>query len=231
MIGISVAAKREWQEVLKKYNIDINECEKYPFGEYFIAELNGEKVVFYRSGVRKMLSSAAAQYMIIKFSLNRIIVVGTCAGIDERYNPLDIFIPNKAVQYDCTVKEQEPLIKDSFTIEFDLEGFLLDVNTGVIGTADKAVVMKDDFFELQENGITIADTESAAVAYVCQANNVSCTIIKGISDFPVNGKNNDSQLNDFINNTPIIMNKILGDYLPQLIKMEIKYKNNSNLIK
>ena len=38
-------------------------------------------------------------------------------------------------------------------------------------------------YELKNNNITIADTESAAIAYICKANNVECMVIKGISDF------------------------------------------------
>ena len=225
MIGISIAAKREWKAVLEKFQIDLDRCTKYPFGEYFTAEINNEDVLFYRCGVRKVNSSAATQYMIDHFDLKKIIVAGTCAGIDDRFKNLDIFIPNKAVQYDCTIKEQEPLIKDSFTVYFDLALFGFDVLTGTIGTADKAVVMWKDYLELKENCITIADTESAAIAYICKANNVDCVIIKGISDFPTNEKEKqDEQLNTFSTNVPIIMNKIIDEYLPLALQSSIKYR-------
>lgn len=225
MTGISIAAKREWNAVLDKFQMNIDSCTKYPFGEYFTTEINGENVIFYRCGVRKVNSSAATQYMIDHFSLKKIIVTGTCAGIDDNFKNLDIFIPNKAVQYDCTVKEQEPLIKDSFTVNFNLGSLDFNVLTGTIGTADKAVVMWKDYLELKENNITIADTESAAIAYVCKANNIECVIIKGISDFPTNEQetSNEEQLNSFITNIPIIMNKIVDEYLPLALKSSVKY--------
>lgn len=225
MIGISIAAKREWNAVLDKFQMNIDNCTKYPFGEYFATNINGESVIFYRCGVRKVNCSAATQYMIDHLNLKKIIVVGTCAGIDDKFKTLDIFIPNKAVQYDCTVKEQEPLIKDSFTVNFNLGSLDFDVLTGTIGTADKAVVMWKDYLELKENNITIADTESAAIAYICKANNVECVIIKGISDFPTNEQEtlNEEQLNAFIINIPIIMNKIINDYLPIVLKASVKY--------
>ncbi len=217
MTGISIAAKREWKAVLDRFQINIDSCTKYPFGEYFTAEINGESVIFYRCGVRKVICSAATQYMIDHFDLKKIIVAGTCAGIDDRFKNLDIFIPNKAVQYDCTVKEIEPLIKDSFTVLFDLDLSDSDVSTGTIGTADKAVVLQKDYLELKENGITIADTEAAAVAYVCKINNVECIIIKGISDFPTNKQ--EEQLNTFSTNVPIIMNKIIDEYLSMVLEV------------
>ena len=225
MIGISIAAKREWKAVLDKFQINLDSCTEYPFGEYFTVEINTENVLFYRCGVRKVNSSAATQYMIDHFDLKKIIVAGTCAGIDDRFKNLDIFIPNKAVQYDCTIKEQEPLIKDAFTVCFDLHLLGFDVLTGTIGTADKAVVMWKDFLELKENCITIADTEFAAIAYICKANNVECIIIKGISDFPTNEKEKqDEQLNTFSTNVPIIMNKIIDEYLPLALQSSIKYR-------
>jgi adenosylhomocysteine nucleosidase/adenosylhomocysteine/aminodeoxyfutalosine nucleosidase len=231
MIGISVAAKKEWEAVLDKYNINIEDCNKYPFGEYFITSIYDREVIFYRCGVRKMNCSAATQYMIDHFNISKVIVIGTCAGIDDKYNNLDIFIPNKVVQYDCTVKETEPLIKDSFTVLFDLDNLNNKVYTGTLGTADKPVVMWDDYLELKENNITIADTESAAIAYICKANNVECIIIKGISDFPTNEnvtskvQSHESQLNVFLTNIPIIMNTILDNYLSFAINNNIKYKD------
>jgi adenosylhomocysteine nucleosidase/adenosylhomocysteine/aminodeoxyfutalosine nucleosidase len=231
MIGISVAAKKEWEAVLDKYNINIEDCKKYPFGEYFITNIYDREVIFYRCGVRKMNCSAATQYMIDHFNVSKVIVIGTCAGIDDKYNNLDIFIPNKVVQYDCTVKETEPLIKDSFTVLFDLDNLNNKVYTGTLGTADKPVVMWDDYLELKENNITIADTESAAIAYICKANNVECIIIKGISDFPTNEnvtskvQSHESQLNVFLTNIPIIMNTILDNYLSFAINNNIKYKD------
>ncbi|MBQ2729814.1 MAG: 5'-methylthioadenosine/S-adenosylhomocysteine nucleosidase [Clostridia bacterium] len=225
MKGISVAAKREWNVILDRYQMNADGCTKYPFGEYFTTEINGESVIFYRCGVRKVNCSAATQYMIDHFDLKKVIVVGTCAGIDDRFKHLDIFIANKAVQYDCTVKEQEPLIKDAFTVNFDLDSLDIDVLTGTIGTADRAVVMWKDYLELKENGITIADTESAAIAYICKANNVECIIIKGISDFPTNKQEslNGEQLNSFLTNVPIIMNKIMDEYLSLALKLSVKY--------
>ena len=121
--------------------------------------------------------------MISKFNLTKVIVAGTCAGIDDHFSNLDILIPNKAVQYDCTVKEIEPLIKQSFIVDIDLSKYGNDFYTGIIATADKAVVMWKDYLELRENKITIADTEAGAIAYICKKNNVECIIIKGISFF------------------------------------------------
>lgn len=223
MTGISIAAAPEWEAVIGKLNIDENVIKSYPYGEYFEYLVNNENLIIYKCTSRKVISAAASQYMIDRFDLKKIIVAGTCAGIDNKYKNLDIFMPNKAVQYDCTVKEIEPLIKERFNVELDLSKYNFDFNTGIIGTADKAVVMWKDYLEIKNNGITIADTESAAIAYVCKANNIECVIIKGISDFPDNetGKDakesNENQINVFLHNIPIIMNDIFENYIPKVI--------------
>ena len=230
MIGISIAAKKEWEAVLNKLDKKIEDCNQFPFGEYFTTSLYGEDLVFYRCGVRKMNCSASTQYMIDHFNLSKVIVIGTCAGIDPSYKNLDIFFPNKLVQYDCTVKETEPLIKDSFTVCLNTEN-IQNINTGTLGTADKPVVTWKDYLELKENDITIADTESSAIAFICKANNVECVIIKGISDYPTNEietnkeDSHEEQLNTFLTNIPIIMNNIVDNYLEFAIKTKFEYSN------
>lgn len=223
MIGISIAESNEWEATLKYFNMDEKKCDFFPFGMYFKQIINNTEVLFYRCNVRKVCASASAQYMIDKFNVEKIIVIGTCAGIDEKFKQYDIIFPNKAVQYDCTVKENEPLIKEKFNVDIDLSNIKFEYITGTIGTADKPVVMWKDYLELKDNNITIADTESAAIAYVCKMNNIKCLIVKGISDFPTNEEettikiSHEEQYKIFIKNIPIIMNKIYDNYLNKII--------------
>lgn len=180
-VGISIAEENEWIKT-KEYFFAEN-CVKFPYGEYFEKNINNKKVIFYRCNVRKTSSSAAAQYMIDKLELDKIIVIGTCAGIDRKFNQFDIIIPNLAVQTDCTVRETEPLIKTKFNVNIDLSELNFKHSTGIIATQDKPVVMWEDYMYLKDNNITICDTEAASIAYVCMKNNVKILIIKGISDF------------------------------------------------
>lgn len=223
MIGISIATKWEWDATLEYFNKKSEDCTPYPYGEYFLYTIKNKELAFYCTGARKVNGIGANQYMISHFNLEKVIVIGTCAGIDDQYKNLDIFVPNKAVQYDCTVKEIEPLIKQSFTVDIDLSCYPFPFYTGTIGTADKAVVMWKDYLELKENNITIADTEAGAIAYICHKNNVECIIIKGISDFPTNEQfsskeqSNEEQISVYLENTPKVMNIILEDYLEKFI--------------
>ena len=184
MIGISVANSNEWETTLKHFNKTHEDCSEYPYGEYFITSIKNKEAIVYRCYVRKVASAASTQYMIDHFDIEKIIVAGTCAGVDTKYNQYDIIIPNLAVQYDCTVRETEPLIKEKFNVNIDLSTLDFTYNTGTIGTADKPLVMWNDYLILKENDITIVDTEAAGIAYVCKMNNVGIIILKGISDFP-----------------------------------------------
>lgn len=84
--------------------------------------------------------------------------------------------------------------------------------------------------ELKENDIKIADTETAAIAFICKANNVECIILKGISDFPIKddiltkGKTHQAQYNTFVKNIPIIMNKIFDNFLEFAMHDTVPYK-------
>lgn len=223
LIGISIATKWEYDAALDYFGISDQECVSYPYGEYFLRTINDTELVFYSTGVRKVNGVGGNQYMISKFNLTKVIVAGTCAGIDDKFSNLDIFVPSKAVQYDCTVKEVEPFIKQSFIVDIDLSKYGSGFYTGTIGTADKAVVMWNDYLELKENEITIADTEAGAIAYICKKNDVECIIIKGISDFPTDERNDDKfqsnmeQINVYLENTPKVMNKIFGEYLERFL--------------
>ena len=223
MIGISVAESNEWDATLNFFGKNHEECLISPYGEYFETNYHNKNIVVFRSNVRKVASAGCAQYMIDKFNLKKIVVLGTCAGVDRKYKQHDIVIPEKVVQYDCTVRETEPLIKERFNVEIDLSSLDFDYNTGVLGTADKPLVMWNDYLIVKENGITIVDTEAAGIAYVCKMNKVGILIIKGISDFPTNEEDStkelshEEQYNLFIKNIPIIMNKIFNNYLDKVL--------------
>ena len=223
MVGISIANSNEWETTLKYFNKSNEECESFPFGEYFKTVINNKEVIVYRCNVRKVASAASTQYMIDHFNLEKIIVAGTCAGVDTKCNQFDIIIPNLAVQYDCTVRETEPLIKEKFNVNIDLSKLNVEYMTGTIGTADKPLVMWNDYLILKENNITVVDTEAAGIAYVCKMNNVDILILKGISDFPTDENlstkelSYEEQYNIFIKNIPIIMNKIFDEYINKVI--------------
>ena len=218
MIGVSVAAQKEWKCVLEYYHKDIDKIDKCPYGEYFFEKINNKDVVFYRCGTRKTKASGATQYMIDKFNLSKIIVIGTCAGVDESFSLLDIFIPNKVVQADCTYLETGDSFKEDFIVDIDLSKLDFNYNTCILGSSDKPMIHKDICDLMLKNNLTIIDMESAPIAYICKVNNVKCIIIKGISDFPGKYDVSDAnQFNEYVVNIPKVITKILTEYLEKII--------------
>ncbi len=223
MTAVCVASPKEWEIVLKYYNIIENNCVSYPFGSYFCIELLNCEILFFLCGSRKTSSSAALQYIIDHKRPDKIIVIGCCAGISPKLKILDIVIPYRLVQTDTTVKELDNLIRSDFTVDIDIsemrDMYKEPFFSGVLASSDKALVMWNDFLELKENGIDAADTESASIAYVCRANDIPCIVIRGISDFPLDilpdeaASPDSPQIKSFLKNLPLVIKKILDHYL------------------
>ena len=219
MKAICITAKREWNYLLKYKNLNIEDCNSYPYGEYFIEN----QILFFRTGVRKTNSAGAVQYMICKFDIDTLILIGTCGGIDRKNHMLDIIIPNKVVQWDCTIPDYEPIFKEMFVTNINLDNLNFEYKTGLLATGDRAIVRLEEYNLLNDIQVTIADTEAGAIAYVCNKNNIKFIVIKGISDFPNIEKeaidSDKEQTDNFIQNIPLIMKDILENYISKILKL------------
>lgn len=219
MIGIAVADRSEWKQILELYNINSEYTEKYPYGEFYRTTFKNKEVVFFRTGTRKVHSSGAMQFMLDKFEFNDIILIGTCASVaDLDYG--EIIVPDKVVEYDLTIREIQPLILEESIIELNTPKIGNDYITGMIGTSDKALVLYKDYLKLKnETEIIASDMESAAIARICKINNINLTIIKGVTDKPMKGENGfDEQVEVYEENAPIVIKNILENYLTEVIK-------------
>ena len=218
MIGVVVASKLEWKTLLEIYNIDDDHLEKYPYGEFYRTIFRNKDIVFFRSGARKVNVSAAVQYMIDRFSLKKIIILGTCAAVNDSYDYLDVLIPEKIIDYDFILRDTTVEIPESAYIEMPKVNVSLDYVEGILGTSDKSLVSWKDLTYLASNAIDASDMESYAVCRVAITNNIDYIVLKGISDRPI--KDNDSfdeQEEVYEENTPLVMEKLIQDYLPEVV--------------
>ena len=217
LIGVLISSKKEFNELLKIYNIGEDYLEKYPFGEYYRTEFRGKDIVFFRSGIRKINASAAAQYMIDKFNLEKLIVIGTCTSSNEGLNYGDIIIPSKVIDYDYIIRELEEEIDEELYLVPDQVSMPNEYYDGVLGTSDKALVLWSDY-TLASNSIDVSDLESYAVLKICKTNNVKCIIIKGVTDKPMRSMDGyNEQLDVYEENLPIVMKKIIEEYFIEVI--------------
>lgn len=218
LIGVLISSKKEFNELLKIYNIGEDYLEKYPFGEYYRTEFRGKDIVFFRSGIRKINASAAAQYMIDKFNLEKLIVIGTCTSSNEGLNYGDIIIPSKVIDYDYIIRELEEEIDEELYLVPNQVSMPNEYYDGVLGTSDKALVLWSDYTFLASNSIDVSDLESYAVLKICKTNNVKCIIIKGVTDKPMRSMDGyNEQLDVYEENLPIVMKKIIEEYFIEVI--------------
>ena len=114
MIGISVAANKEWNCVREYFKDSVSGLSEYIYGEYFETMLNGKSVLIYKCGARKSNASASTQYIIDKFSPEKIILIGTAAGINRKYSLLDILVPDMKREKTCRVSVNAGVMRHCF---------------------------------------------------------------------------------------------------------------------
>ena len=145
MIGVMVTSKIEWDALLEVYEIDKNLTDRYTYGEYYKTRIYNKEVLLFRGLGRKSLAVASLQYMIDKFNLKKVILIGTCTLVCDYLDYGDIVIPNMVSEYDLSIREIEPLIKDNNIIELDTVNVSMKYYDGLLGTSDKPLLTKKDY--------------------------------------------------------------------------------------
>ena len=217
MIGVLVTSKIEWDSLLKVYEIDSSLTDKYIYGEYYKTSIYNKEVLLFRSLGRKAMSSASVQYMIDKFNLKKVIFIGTATLVVDYLDYGDVIIPDKVSEYDLSIREIEPLIKESSIIKLDKVDVSMKYFDGLLGTSDKPLITKRDYLEAKETDMVASDTEGAAIARVCKLNNVKITIIKGISDRISEDGDYSAQTEAYEETAPKIIDNITRNYLNEVI--------------
>lgn len=218
MIGVAIAAKTEWKTLLEVYGIDDSNLEKYPYGEFYRTVFNNKDIVFFRTGIRKINASGAVQYMIDRFDLEKLIVVGTCAAVNDNYDYLDVLVPERVVDYDSVLREISPDIPENVYIDINIPKITSPYQVGTLGTSDKALVLWKDLTYLASIAVDASDMEAYAFCKTAMKNNIEFCVLKGVSDRPMkNSDGFDEQVDVYEENTPIVMKKIIEDYLPEVL--------------
>ena len=217
MIGIVVTSKLEWDALLEVYEIDSDFTEKYPYGEYYRTTIYDKDVILFRCPGRKVLSSGAVQYMIDKFSFEKLIYVGNATAVCDYVDYKDVFIPTMVAEYDISIRELEPLIKESSILKLDKVNVTMKYFDGLLGTSDKSLVTNKDYMMARETDMVASDTEGYAIAKVCFMNNVKVIILKGISDRPIENNGYEEQFEVYEENAKIVIKNLVENYLTEVL--------------
>jgi len=223
LFTIQVSSENEWMSL--KSILPNSKLVTTPFGEAFTQIINNIECVFFHGGASKTRSAASCQFAIDKWSPQRHFIIGTAGGVAKALNILDIVIANKTALYDIIFRMGEPyefVTKETIvTIDnswLDFSKLPQNTHEGFIATADQDVDYATKI-KLQDANVLAADWESGAVALTCHMNKIPCCVIRGISDIPENASTESSanQGTAYLENTPLVMKKIINEFLFEII--------------
>ena len=202
--GIIAAMQEEMQEI-KKIMTEIEEKKVYEL-TFFKGKINDKNVVLVESGVGKVNAARTTQILIDKFKVEAIINVGSAGCANNELEIGDIVIGKKLVQHDFDItafghpkgyisnagqyfNSNKQLIEQMENAIQNLEDSDFKILVGTIASGDifcTETKMKEKIRNKFE--ADAIEMEGAAIAQVCQLDNVPFIVIRGISDSP-NGNN------------------------------------------
>ncbi len=202
--GIIAAMQEEMQEIQKLMK---NISNKEIYGLNFIeGKISDKTIILVEAGVGKVNAARTTQILIDKFDIDAVINIGSAGAANDKLNIGDIVIGKKLVQHDFDItafghpkgyisnagqyfssdrkliEKMENAIKNLENIDFNI--FLGTIASGDIFCTN--INMKEKI-KNKFNADAI-EMEGAAIAQVCQLDNIPFIIVRGISDTP-NGKN------------------------------------------
>ena len=182
---------------LLKEKMKLDSIYHYAGLEFYEGKLGGQSVIIVRSGIGKVNAASAAQILIDRFSVNKIINTGVAGALNDTLKIADIVI-GKSVQYhdfDVTKfgykKGIIPRMKTSvFKTDKNLREKVLQkgqelgyrISLGKILSGDQFADEKQKRKIKQNMGGDAVEMEGAAIGHVCYLNKIPFVVIRAISD-------------------------------------------------
>ena len=204
MVGIIGAMEEEVRELIE----DMTECEMQEKAsmKFYKGQLYGKEAVVVQSGIGKVNAGICTQILIDFYQVDQLINTGVAGSLDAEINIGDIVVSTDAVEHDMDVSAlgdpvgQVPRMDVfAFPADKELVRKAVEANkkansdirtfTGRVASGDQFISEKEVKERIVNNfGAKCAEMEGAAIAQVCQLDNVPFIVIRGISDSP-NGNN------------------------------------------
>ncbi len=197
-IGIIGAMEEEVLALKQKMNIQ--EVRSIASLDFVIGFLNEKKIVVVRAGIGKVNAAVCTQILIDVFCVDTIINIGVAGAIQPQLEIADIVISKDAIEHDFDARNfgyevgQIPRMENSiFALDPHLiklaydAGNVLDSKVNIyverIVSGDQFVASESKKEYLRDKfGAYCTEMEGAAIAHVCELNQVPCVIIRAISD-------------------------------------------------
>lgn len=210
--AVLISANAEWRVV--KLLFEREKIGTSPYGEYFFADVDGERVLFFQGGWGKVAAAGSAQYVIDYFHPARLINIGTCGGVEGRIQRFDVVALEKVVIYDIeeAIGDSKEAIAEYSTSLLLPERLPVPAVKVTMYSADRdltAAVLRELDAQYQP---VVVDWESGAIAWVAHRNATPLLILRGVTDLVSPDKaeaQGDLQL--FQNNTGRVMQNLVAD--------------------
>jgi adenosylhomocysteine nucleosidase len=201
MIGIIGAMEEEIGLYISQSGVEA--YETYAKMKFYRALMGDKQAVIVCSGVGKVNAAVATQILIDRFNVSKVVFTGLAGALVPYLQQGDLVVANYLVQYDVDLTafgrrigdlpsvgrmiEADPSLIQRITGAYDIVfGGLPDRPQMIVGTivsGDKFISDKKTIAWLQrEFGAVATEMEGAAVAQVCQMNDVPFLVIRTISD-------------------------------------------------
>ncbi len=219
-IGMLVAVDREL-EALRSVGEDMSE-EVVAARTVYRFELEGNEVFAVRSGCGAVDAAAGTMLLIARYDCEVIINFGATGALREDLKVNDLFIVEKAYQYDFDTSAVDP-VKPGQYIEYPDEFIPLDTEVVdavkerfpelkpvVAASGNRFVADREEKIRLRNMGCAIVDMEVGAIARVCERCKICCVSVKCISDtFDGDGRDFNTNINRSAEKAYVVLRKML----------------------
>lgn len=192
-VGIVIAVKKELESFLNSdYHVDVLIDNKR---DVFRTIIGDKEVYAIKSGAGQIDAASATQLLITKYDVDVVLNFGVAGAIVRGLQVQDLFVVNKACNYDFDTSEVDEIGKhqyEEFTdMYIPLDNSLInltkslcpDIKDAYVASGDKFIAFQKEKDDLSNDTLcNICDMEIAAIARTCFLNEVKCLSIKCISD-------------------------------------------------
>lgn len=144
----------------------------------------GDSIKIIISGIGKVNAAAATQKAILE-GATEILNCGLCGGIDENMRIPEVYEVESAVEYDFDLSDVNGTSvgvldeRNSAYIPATTKGIY---PAKILASGDRFKNDTSDFALLDQLNCTLRDMEGAAIAHICEKNNVAFRALKVVSD-------------------------------------------------
>lgn len=200
-----VAVIKSWMSDIQKQNIA--GCE------FFTGKFEGKDIVLLKSGIGKVNAAVSTALLILKFSPEYVINIGSAGGFDADLNVGDVVISDAVIHHDVDVTAfgylmgQVPNMPAQYEADEELiekaraaicEGTKAQARVGLIGTGDSFMNDPVRVGAVREvfPSLVAVEMEAAAVAQVCHKFSTPFVVVRSLSD--IAGKESPKSFEEYL---------------------------------